>query len=1473
MPLKRPLSPVLRTLIVALIYLALSLVVEWIALARGPEYGSNIWYAPAGLALAYVLVEGVRFTPVTILSMFIGLMLYPDMHDHMLTAALISVLAGATYGTAATLLRHVIPVDLRLRRPVDVVLFLFTVIGVTFLAAALLTVFLVGAGYMSISSAVALLTNASLSVAAGCMIFTPLVLHYKDTLRCWIDGTPRSTAQPPWTRRKTIAALGQSAAAAALIVIALVTPPDLNLDPAMLLAVVLLWNAEVFGMSGVVIANAAVLGAFWIALQFNGPSSFDPVSLTALGIGLPSLGLFFGAAVDERQRGQRKLGESEANLLGLINNTNDLIWSVDRDFRLLSINTSTQICLKQMFDVVIEPGNSFILSVDPSQREFWQTHFERALRGERAIVERHITAHLKPSRVVEFSFSPLTLTDGSIGGVTVFGHDVSSHKQALAALRESEQQFRTLAELSPSAIYIVRPEHETRTLNVLYANSAAEQISGFSREQLNQLSRSMRMRPSYDDYVAIKALMDSQGASVSPTIEIPIMAGDGQEHWLSYRATPIDFEGKPAILATAYDITALKKAEAQLRASNSQLGQRNRELQALIEISRRLNATLDLREVFWTMFREVGETLLSSPHFAVILYDETANVLRPHFAIVDGEEIPADSLPVMPLGEGPNSETIRTGQPRIVDLEVERKELASQGRLIDIQSSVSNGSQVASALYVPLSVGDRALGVINVQHYQRNAYDAADLNLVTAIANQAAIAIENAQLVSDIREREMFFRSTFDQSAFGLAHLDLKLRIERVNQRLCDMTGYNPEELVGRPYLDLIFDADRSTSESRYQQVLDGTHSSAVLEKRMVHWDGSLIPVSVTLSPMRDADGQVLRLVTVVEDISRRKHAEESERKQRELAEALRQTAAIVNSTLELDEVLDHVLNSISRVVAHDLANVMLFNGSTCAVARSRGYELYNLQDWIEHQVFEIDSFSTFNWIMQHRCPLLIEDTRQYPGWVALEETAWILSHLEVPILSGGEVIGLIVLDSSVKGFFNNEDAERLQMFAEQVAAAIRNARLHQIARDRAARLELFAGIAAQTAGILDVDHLLEHSANLIADTFGYYAVEILLLEGNGMLLKATTNEAVSLEYLGKQVCLQGGCPAIGAAVSGTPVKIDDAGGYDLKCEFASHWSAGSLIAAPLKSHGEVFGVLVVSGEAPRALDQADFDTILTIADQLAVAIQNARLYDRIELHAAELEQRVAERTEELAAANEDLKRLSQVKDEFVSNVSHELRTPITSIKLYHRLLTMNPTKTGDYMQRLERETRRLEQIVEDLLQLSRMDQQRAPMVQNNLNLNEIVETLVADRTVLAKERAIKMTVRAWHENLMVYGDAAMLGQAISVLLTNALNYTPSGGRITVLTFPAGNTVAISVRDTGPGIPPEEHERLFERFYRGKAGRESGAYGTGLGLSIAREITERHMGHIEVESSGIPGKGAAFTIWLPLTTNEHSEDI
>jgi len=232
------------------------------------------------------------------------------------------------------------------------------------------------------------------------------------------------------------------------------------------------------------------------------------------------------------------------------------------------------------------------------------------------------------------------------------------------------------------------------------------------------------------------------------------------------------------------------------------------------------------------------------------------------------------------------------------------------------------------------------------------------------------------------------------------------------------------------------------------------------------------------------------------------------------------------------------------------------------------------------------------------------------------------------------------------------------------------------------------------------------------------------------------------------------------------------------------------------------------------------------------------------------------------------LMELDRMKSQFVSDVSHELRTPLTNIRLYLDLLgaAADEDRQHRYLETLRRESERLTNLIDDLLSLSRLEAGTIAFNPRPTDLNALLAALVEDRRALAGSRGLSLGLDPEARLPQVMGDERLLGQVFTNLLTNAMNYTQSGGRIMLRTRTrqAGDSpcVIVEVEDTGLGISYEEQTQLFRRFFRGKASRDTKAPGTGLGLAICKEIIDRHGGRVSVESEGRPGQGTRFTVWL-----------
>ncbi len=246
-------------------------------------------------------------------------------------------------------------------------------------------------------------------------------------------------------------------------------------------------------------------------------------------------------------------------------------------------------------------------------------------------------------------------------------------------------------------------------------------------------------------------------------------------------------------------------------------------------------------------------------------------------------------------------------------------------------------------------------------------------------------------------------------------------------------------------------------------------------------------------------------------------------------------------------------------------------------------------------------------------------------------------------------------------------------------------------------------------------------------------------------------------------------------------------------------------------------------------------------------------------------------------------KDLERARSRFITNISHQLRTPVTTIKLYVQLLQKRE-QTGEslyYLKMVEGEVNRLIDLIQDILEITRLDSNQIVAARHPISLSRVVEHAITRYRSQAESSGLTLATMPTPPDLpTVKGDQAWLTRALEEIVENAVIFTPPGGEVKVkvevevevaTTEDEGRTWAtIAVRDTGPGILPEEQDKIFDRFFRGNLAESGHIPGTGLGLSIAQAIIQAHGGRVTTESE--VGVGSTFTIWLPLADRPRPSD-
>ncbi len=376
-------------------------------------------------------------------------------------------------------------------------------------------------------------------------------------------------------------------------------------------------------------------------------------------------------------------------------------------------------------------------------------------------------------------------------------------------------------------------------------------------------------------------------------------------------------------------------------------------------------------------------------------------------------------------------------------------------------------------------------------------------------------------------------------------------------------------------------------------------------------------------------------------EIVERKQAQASEHEQRQLAEALLDIAALVNSTLDFNLVLDRVLSNIGHVVHHDAASMLLVEGDTARVVRHRGFAERGQADFMSNLRLSISETGSLRAIADTKKPLEIPDTRTSPEWLELPESRWILSHISTPILVQDRVIGFLNLESETPGFFTAADAQRLQAFAGQAAIALENARLLREAQQQMHEMQRLYDIGASLNSTLDLKAVLQQLTNASRELCGASESRIQLLRPDGKTwirwFSSDQPENLSIDAI---VQLHPTGISESVVSSGQPVIIPDIAADPRASPGARERGMCSQIGIPIQSNGKPIGAIIVNSNRLNAFGERDLQVLTFLSLQAGVAIQNARLFAETRQHASEFSALYAMAQE--LAAERDLSNLLQ---------------------------------------------------------------------------------------------------------------------------------------------------------------------------------------------------------------------------------------
>ncbi len=529
------------------------------------------------------------------------------------------------------------------------------------------------------------------------------------------------------------------------------------------------------------------------------------------------------------------------------------------------------------------------------------------------------------------------------------------------------------------------------------------------------------------------------------------------------------------------------------------------------------------------------------------------------------------------------------------------------------------------------------------------------------------------------------------------------------------------------------------------------------------------------------------------------------EREQRLLAETLAEITLALTSQTDYEAILDEILSQTARIISFEMASIFRLEGEVLRAVRFWGYGEY--ATFMQHFVLPLADFPIMAEVVRSQKPRVIFDVSQEPDWVIIDEIPLTKSALFIPLCLRQQVLGVFILDSLRPHAFTMTDADRLAPLVNAAAIAIENVEL---------RRDLEAEVAARTA-------------------------EIVAERDKSNAILRSTGDAIAM--LDKDLAIQYVNPAFERLTGYTATEVLGKNIHRIIKAELSDQSRQAMYTA-YRTASEWRGEFVASRK-----DGRTYDAMIVITPILQTA---GDVLGYVFCH------------QDISP----LKALARARNQFITGISHELRTPLTILDLTLQKLRrqLPPDMDLSAVETIAQQIAQLTHFTEDILAMAALDSGKAISQWAPLMLLQLVTDMVRRYQERAQAAGLILTWQSAEAALpVVYGDHSWVVRMIAEIIENALHFTPAGGSITValrsVVQDARAWLTIAVRDTGPGLTPEECERVFERFYRGRLAESGHIPGCGLGLSIAQEIARAHGGSITVEST--PGEGSTFTIWLP----------
>lgn len=820
---------------------------------------------------------------------------------------------------------------------------------------------------------------------------------------------------------------------------------------------------------------------------------------------------------------------------------------------------------------------------------------------------------------------------------------------------------------------------------------------------------------------------------------------------------------------------------------------------------------------------------------------------------------------------------------------------------------IASTAQVQSVLVVPLFTEDQKLGAVLIGHLERRLYSPREMQWVEQIADQMALVLARTRLLEVEREQREIGEVLVEMSTQLNRMLDIDTVLEELLVQLQRVVPYDTASImwvdgdkarmaVSRVNKNLQSDKEITDFRTMTLRIADVATFSWMQEQQrpLIIPDTRTYPGWQNLPGTQHIDSWAGAPIIVGNETiaffsidKTTPHFYREKHRYRMQAVAAQASMAMQNAMLLTDAhrhaLRMEALNMLSAEISQQISVRDLCQAVATRIHEEFGFPRISVYlvgtdgQTLTREVMAGTTLATVH-TADYQQPtstgllaqalrqgelILVNDTENDPDFVACDSFPT-RAEIVVPLVVNGRTVGVLNIDSDQKNAFDDADVLLLRTIADYMIVGLARARLFEETQQHLWELQQLTDFTAELRLVDTQEEILPLILTRAIAVVGFEVGAVLLMDGDAFVSRYSQPAdfyATGIPHPADKG-ITGYVATTGKIYVSSDLDTDPI--YEvLPYEPSVVQKLKSLVSLPLFSEAGLIGVMHIGSGESRVVSDGEQRLLAAMMDLAANALFRAEVL-------VTLEDRVQQRTQELAQANERLQELDRLKSKFVSDMSHELRTPVANLVLYLDLLahTDSEEKKAKYTAVLRDKGQQLVRLTEDILGISRLDIRQEPLRLVPCQLNDIVIPVLAGHQQRAETMGLAWTTDLADDLPLIMGEPNQLAQALTHLLQNAMLYTVEGTISVCTNLGDDGQVALVVQDTGCGISDAEMTHIFERFYRGERISQLTLPGTGLGLAVVHEIVELHNGRISVVSE--VDKGSTFTIYLPVVPQTES---